>query len=165
MRDEGQQRNAVMKRISSPFTVVSKWVFPALWYGILVFFIVASLMDGSARSDPFLLIGPVFMGIISFFFMRRFAWDLADTVDDGGTHLVVRRHGVEERVPFENIMNVSYSAIANPRWITLRLVKPGVLGANISFSPKSKSSLNPFARNDVAESLIERAYRARTRSA
>ena len=148
-----------MERISSSFTFVSKWVFPVAWGGSLFFII------GVVVSDrPFFLLVPVLMLLIGFFIMKQFFWELADVVYDHGAYLLVRRNGIEARIMFSNIMNVSSSTFVKPPWVTIRLVEPCALGVNISFLPKSSFSLNPFAKNEVAESLIERAFSARTKN-
>jgi hypothetical protein len=94
---------------------------------------------------------------------RFFLWNLADAVYDHGTYLVARRRGVEARVGLENIMNVNSSALSNPKKVTLRLVQPSALGPEIAFIPKATVTFNPFAKIAVAESLMERAFAARTR--
>ena len=101
--------------------------------------------------------------LIPFFFliMRKLVWDLADEVWDGGDHLVVKIGDQSESVPLANIMNVSASTLVNPPRVTLRLVNPGRFGQEISFSPLRNSVLNPFARNAVADDLIERVHRAK----
>ncbi len=155
----------IMERISSRFTFVSKWVFPLAWIGFLLFFISDALADGAIEREPMFLLGPAFMLVVGFFVMKQFVWDLADSVEDHGSYLVVRRHGKEAQIQLSNVMNVSSTTFVNPPRVTLRLIKPSELGANVSFSPKSSFSLNPFAKNSVAEDLIERAFAARAKSA
>ena len=154
-----------MERISSRFTFVSKWVFPVAWFGFLLFFIGDTLADGTINEDPVFLLAPVFMVIVGFFIMKFLVWDLADAVYDHGTYLVVRRNGKEAQIQLSNGMNVSATSFVNPPRVTLRLVEPSQLGLSVSFSPKSSFSLNPFAKNAVTESLIERAFAARVRRA
>lgn len=79
--------------------------------------------------------------------------------------MLVKNGSDEERVPLSNIMNVSASTNMNPPRITLRLVRPGRFGADVSFSPSSKISFNPFAKNPVVEDLIVRVDQARLRRA
>ena len=55
------------------------------------------------------------------------------------------------------------AAAMNPQRITLRLVKPGRFGPEISFTPVTRFGFNRFAKNPVAEDLMVRAYEARTR--
>ena len=86
---------------------------------------------------------------------------MADEVWDGGDHLLVKIGDQSESVPLANIMNVSASTLVNPPRITLRLVSPGRFGQEISFSPLRNSMFNPFARNAVADDLIERVHRAK----
>jgi hypothetical protein len=105
------------------------------------------------------------MGVFGFFLFRRLVWDLADEVLDAGDHLLVKRRGTEERISIANIMNVSVSSYVNPIRVSLRLVKPGKLGPVIAFTPQAPFTLNPFAKNRVAEDLIVRVHRERTRGA
>jgi hypothetical protein len=154
-----------MERISSSFTFFSKWVFPLAWFGFLGFFMYQSLRNGAAQSDPMFLAIPLVMAVFGVVLMRKLAWDLADSVDDCGSYLLVRKGRIEQRVDLANVMNVSASTFQNPPRITLRLVTPGELGREVSFSPRSRTSLNPFAPNPVAEDLMERVHRARSRAA
>jgi hypothetical protein len=66
-------------------------------------------------------------------------------------------------LPFSNIMNVSMSTSLNPPRLSLRLVRPRQLGPEIVFSPVRPFSLNPFARNPIAEDLMVRVDRARSK--
>jgi len=154
-----------MNLISSRATVVSKWLFPIAWFGILGAAIIGALLDGTVEKEPMFVAAPIFMAVVGFFMIRFLAWDLADTVYDFGSYLLVKRNGIEVRIPVENIMNVSSTTFMNPPRVTLRLITPCTLGSHVSFSPKSSFSLNPFAKNAVAEDLIERAYSARAKRA
>jgi hypothetical protein len=60
-------------------------------------------------------------------------------------------------------MNVNASTYVNPPRITLRLVTPGRFGNEIAFSPIAGFRLNPFAKNKIAEDLIVRVDRARSK--
>jgi hypothetical protein len=62
-------------------------------------------------------------------------------------------------------MNVSASTNMNPPRITLRLVQPGKFGSELAFSPTMSFTLNPFAKSGVAEDLIVRVDKARSRRA
>jgi hypothetical protein len=152
------------EQISSRSTFITKWVFPIAWFGFLVLFVVESATHGMSGENALFILVPIFMSVMGFFFFKALVWDLADVVHDQGTHLLIRRRGVEDRIPFENIMNVSSTPFMNPPRVTLRLVKPSAFGTHVSFSPKSAAftlSLSP--RNRVAEKLMERAYAARAR--
>ena len=152
-------------KISSSFTFVNKWLFPIVWFGFLAFFIGEAVLDGTVSTEPLFIFGPLFMAVIGFLVMRLLVWDLADAVYDCGDHLLVRKGGEEVRIDLKNVMNVSSTTMVNPPRVTLRLVKPSSLGSAISFSPKTNFSVNPFAKNPVAESLMERAYSARSKNA
>ncbi len=102
------------------------------------------------------------MAVVGFVVMKKLVWDLADEVYDGGDFLLVKNRGEEDRVLLSNIMNVSVSTNMNPPRITLRLVAPGRFGDEVSFSPASSFTLNPFARNQIAEDLIVRVDKARS---
>jgi hypothetical protein len=95
--------------------------------------------------------------------MKKLVWDLADEVYDCGDFLLVRKRDEEDRVPLSNVMNVNASTYVNPPRITLRLVTPGRFGNEIAFSPIAGFRLNPFAKNKIAEDLIVRVDRARSK--
>jgi hypothetical protein len=152
-----------MHQISSGRTGFTKWVFPALWCGSLLLVVGLSVSDGTLERDPLLFLGPLVMLIFGLVVFRFYLWNLADAVFDHGTYLIARRRGVEARVAIDNIMNVNTSALSNPKRVTLRLVQPTALGSEIAFIPKTTFSFNPFGKVAVAESLMERAFAARTK--
>ena len=154
-----------MKKISSGSTVFYKRLFPLAWFGFLVVFVGLALSRrhyGGAQWWPFIVM-PICMAVFGFVLMRKLVWDLADEVQDGGDFLLIRKGGEEERVPLNNIMNVNASTNMNPQRVTLRLVKPGKFGSEVSFALPARFSFNPFARHPVAEDLIVRVDRARRR--
>jgi hypothetical protein len=158
-----------MKRISSTKTAFYKKVFPVIWFGFIGVVAVQMVLQGvRSMGDAVAVVGPILMGVIGYFIMRRFIWDLADEVYDDGDVLVVRNGGKEHRVPLTDIMNVSSTMALNPPRITLRLTGPssqGPLGDEVSFSPEKRFAWNPFAKNEVAEDLIVRVDRARLQRA
>lgn len=153
-----------MERISSGQTFFIKRIFPAFWFGFFALFLVAGATTGVWKKEPVFIIQPLFMAAIGYFLFRKLVWDLVDEVRDGGNYLLVRKGNVEERVALTNVMNVNSSQFTNPRRITLRLRASGKLGDEIVFIPKASFQLNPFARNAVAEALIQRVDRLRNPS-
>ena len=89
--------------------------------------------------------------------------DCVDDVFDCGDHLLVRKDGKEDTVPFANIINVNFSK--NPEdvsaRITLRLASPGKFGTEISFSPPPQIYFGFPPKNEIAEDLLVRADQAR----
>ena len=150
-----------MKKISSRSLFITKKVLPVLWFGILAFVLIAGILSKAYNGNPMVIVGPGIMIVFGYFMMKKLVWDLVDEVYDYGDYLLVRNGGQEERVALSNIMNVSATTLVNPPRITLRLVKPGRFGPEIAFSPVVPLTLNPFAKNAVAEELIVRAYAAR----
>ncbi|MEP6940549.1 MAG: hypothetical protein ABI846_12365 [Rudaea sp.] len=161
-----------MQRISSGQTFFMKRIFPCLWLGVIgIGLVVAIFAPISATRNPavhvpppyFFLIVPVIMLIFGVVLFRKLLWDLADSVDDARDYLLVRRGSVEQRVMLANVMNVSMSQFTNPPRLTLRLRKAGPLGDEIVFIPKSTGlRMNPFRRNEIAESLMRRVDAVRT---
>ena len=152
-----------MKKISSKSTFVSKKLFPLFWFGFLAIFMFEAVTDGTVQQDPLFLVGPSVMAVFGVVLMKKLVWDLVDVVYDCGDCLLVRNGDKEERIPLSNIMNVSASTYSNPPRISLRLVKAGKFGNEIAFSPAASFTLNPFARNKVAEDLIIRVDSARSK--
>lgn len=152
-------------RISSGSTAFYKKIFPLLWFGFLVVFVVIVFSRGYDSADRVtLIVAPICMALFGFAVFKKLLWDLADEVQDGGDFLLIRKGGDEERVPLSNIMNVSASTNMNPQRVTLRLVKPGKFGSQVSFALPSRFSFNPFATHPIAEDLIVRVDRARRRN-
>jgi hypothetical protein len=151
-----------MTRISSKMTRFYKYAFPVIWLGFLAFIVAAVVGAGAAAKAPIALIIPCLMALVGTVIYRRLVWDLVDSVLDGGDYLLVKNRGVEERIPLANIMNISASTITNPPRITVRLVSPGLLGSEIAFSPIKPFSINPFARNAIADDLILRVHNAKS---
>ncbi len=152
-----------MKKISSTSLFFMKKIFPILWFGILGTSVAAVLVRGAFKNDPLFLIVPCGMAIFGYFLMQKLVWDLADEVYDCGDALLIKNAGQQEMIPFSDIMHVNVVTMMNPPRITLRLVRPGKFGPEVSFSPATSFSLNPFAKNQVAEDLITRVDRARFR--
>ena len=153
-----------MTTISSQLTVIHKWVFPIFWFGMLAFVIGLGLADEEARRNPAFIVIPLVMAAIGFGVMKFLIWDLVDEVEDHGDYLVVRTRGEEERIPLSNIMNVSGTMMVNPPRVTLRLVKAGKFGSEVTFTPAMRFRFNPFAKPLIVEELrarVERAHRER----
>jgi hypothetical protein len=153
-------------RISSKRTIWYKRGFPIFWFGFLAVFGAAGFLSGGIEKDPAFIIFPCIMGVFGFFMMKKLVWNLVDEGYDDQDSLLIRNRGEEERIALSNIMNVSATMLMNPPRTTLRLIKPGKFGDEITFTPVAEFSLNPFAKNQVTEGLIERVYKARaTRAA
>jgi hypothetical protein len=158
-----------MTKISSGSMVLLKRVFPVLWFGFLAVFagglMTWAIMRGFEPGDLLFMVTPVFLALIGYTVMRHFIWDLVDEVYDHGEYLVIKNRGEQARIELSEIMNVSVSTHVNPPRITLRLVRPTKFGTEVSFAPVRPFTLNPFAKNEVAEGLIVRVDRARSKRA
>ncbi|HEY2410679.1 MAG TPA: hypothetical protein VGI40_00470 [Pirellulaceae bacterium] len=153
-----------MRQISSQMTFFYKRIFPTIWFGFLMIFVVSALIGMVAQRKlmlPFILV-PTAMATFGYFLMKQIVWCLADEVFDNGQYLLVRKGRLEERVALSNIMNLSFSPHMNPKRITLTLREPSNLGREIAFSPPMHFSLNPFAKSPLVDELIERIDAAKT---
>lgn len=151
--------------VISTSTFFFKKVFPVFWVGIITLVAGSGVVAGAMTKAPFFLVGPVVMLAVGYLIFRKFLWDLADEVKDGGDFLVVRRGDVEERVQLSDVMNVGITQFTNPPRLSLRLRKPGKFGDEIVFIPKMPAlRFNRFARNEIAEDLIRRVDLARRES-
>jgi hypothetical protein len=163
-----------MEIISSKQTFFLKRVFPILWLGLvglgvaMPFLVPPKPRNSAVQAPPpeiFMLVPVMMLGIGAVLY-RKLIWDLADEVQDFGDTLRVRRGSVEERVRLADVMNVSMSQFTNPKRITLRLRKPGAFGDEVVFIPRAPMfRLNPFARNAIAERLIQRIDQLRNNGA
>ena len=145
-----------LKQISK-LSFILKWVFPVFYLGMLALVAVAGLVSGLAH--PLAFIVPAFMAVVGLFIMRKFIWDLADEVFDGGDHLLFRNRGLEQQVYLNDIVNIEHMAMSSPPRVTVLCRTPGALGTQLVFTVPV--SVNPFARHKLVTELIERVDRAR----
>jgi hypothetical protein len=156
-----------MRRLSSRMTFFNKRVFPVIWFGFLAFLMaspfIAPLTGGRIQGSPAaFLVGPAFMMVVGYFFMKKLVFDLVDEVLDGGDVLVIRNRGLEERVALSDIMNVSYSPFVNPPRVTLSLRRPSIFGDRVSFgAPVSFVPFSTSAYAPIIDELVRRIDAAR----
>jgi hypothetical protein len=150
-----------VKKLSSKSTFFYKRIFPAIWFGFLVFFIVTGLFaDGKdITADVMIFIVPAFMAVIGYLLMKNLVFDLMDEVYDEGSSLLFKNKGKTVRVNLADIKNVSYAVVVSPPRVTLSLRCKTEFGDEISFSPPA--SLIPFKKNKDIVELIDRIDRAR----
>jgi hypothetical protein len=159
-----------MQRLSSPYTFFYKRVFPVLWFGFLVLFVVIALGSGRSRqnADPLpFLITPGVMAVFGFVLMRKLVFDLVDGVWLEGDNLLIKRRGESSRVPLRDVINVNASTMTNPRRITLMLrTESARWGKEITFMPNSPRGIfSGFKMDPVAADLIRRIDALRQRPA
>jgi len=157
--------------ISSKMTFFYKRIFPALWFGLLAFFVLISVptsfaisaKSGTAPIFPFLLV-PTFLAVFGYFLFRSLIFDLADEVRDEGAVLTVRKDDIAECIDLEDIINVNSTILMNPPRITLTLRRSGALGDSVSFMPPARFAIaSAFRIHPVAEDLIRRIDAKRQR--
>jgi hypothetical protein len=152
-----------MKKLSSKSTFFFKRIFPAIWFGFIVFFILTALYAddryGNGSADIMLFVVPVFMAVVGYFVMKNLVFDLIDEVYDEGSSLLFKNKGKSVRANLTDIKNVSYSVMVNPPRVTISLRLKTEFGDELSFSPPA--SLIPFKKNQDIMDLIDRIDRAR----
>ena len=152
-----------MKRLSSRATPLLKWALPLGW--MVVTATVGALAWLDPHRDLFALAVVCFLPVFLAILYRFQIWPLADVVEDAGDALLVRRRGVELRVPLADIVNISVPNYSRTRKVTLRLRRAGQLGDEIVFLPVTRLRWNPFARDPLVEDLISRVDAARSGAA
>jgi hypothetical protein len=150
-----------MTRISSQQTYFSKRILPWMLLVVVAIPIVIGSTLGRGHPPLQMFLFPLIMLPVFYVIFRKVVWDLVDEVYDGGDYLLVKNGDEEDRIPFSNIMNVSSTLLVNPPRVTLRLVTPGRFGKEVTFMPVRPFTFNAFARNAIADDLIERVDKAR----
>lgn len=140
-----------------------KKIFPAIWFGFLALFLILVIATGAAKISFMLWIMPLAMAVFGFFLMKYLVWDLMDEVIDYGDYLVVTYGEQQDVVNLTNIMNINVSTQQRPPRITLRLRIAGKFGDEVSFLPMTEFSINPFKRSKLADELIIRVDKARSK--
>ena len=152
-----------MTKISSKWTRYNKRLFPLFSLCFLTLFLAVGLFVAPpGEAQVMFVVLPLAMMAFMYLLFKKLVWDLADEVFDCGDALLVRDGEKEERITLANVINVNVSSFTNPPRITLRLDKPSRLfGNEVAFSPKIPFNITLFAKNEIAESLIARADKAR----
>jgi hypothetical protein len=151
----------MMQRISSSMTFFYKRIFPVIWFGFLLVFIVVSVSRTSADQVlPFVIVPLAMMGF-GFWIMKKLVFNLVDEVLDAGDALVVRNGGQQERIALADIKNVNYSPYMSPPQVTLAVRRRTVFGDTVTFC--APVSVVGFWSSPVIEELINRVDEARLR--
>jgi hypothetical protein len=155
-----------MRRISSQWTFFYKFVFPIIWFGFLIVFVIVAVLvptrSGQGLPIPALIV-PIIMVGVGYAMMKKLIFNLADEVWDDGNGLVVKKGGQEERIALGDIKNVNYSTMSSPPRVVLSLRRPSVFGDQVAFCAPIR--FVPFATSPIIDDLIERIDVARRKQA
>jgi hypothetical protein len=150
-----------MRCISSRATWWYKRIFPIVWFGFLVVFVIVNVfvIPGAALSwVPAVLVAAI-MAVVGYSAMKRFILDLVDGAWDDGDALIVKNGSDSDRIALSDISNVGYSPLMNPPRVTLSLHKPSRFGDKVSFCAPIRAFA--FTPHPVVEDLIQRVDAAR----
>jgi hypothetical protein len=151
-----------MRRISSQWTFFYKFVFPIIWFGFIIVFLIVAIFvptrSGQGPSIPALIV-PVIMLVFGYTLMKKLIFDLADEVWDDGDALVVKKSGQEQPIALSDIKNVNYSTMSSPPRVVLSLRRPSVFGDQVAFCAPIR--FVPFATSPIIDDLINRIDVAR----
>jgi len=149
-----------MRRISSRSTFFQKRVFPVFWFGFVAIFVLIGLFGEHAAGAAFpIFVVPALMALIGYLIMKHLIFTLADEVLDAGDALIVRFGSEQERIPLNEVINISYAYLQNPSRVTLTLRTPSRFGKEVSFMPPQR--FLAFAKSPIVAELIERVDAAR----
>lgn len=148
-----------MQRLSG-LTMFYKRILPAIFVGAVVFFIIAGVLEGRARTLDF-FITPLVVLAIGCAVLFFISFGLADEVTDHGAYLLVRMGSAQERIALANIKDIKASWNSNPPVMTLHLVEPCRFGASISFLSLSGLPFAGMSQAKVIDMLLQRADAAR----
>jgi hypothetical protein len=141
---------------------LAKWVLPsALFICVAAWQVISNPPRSAMDLWTHAIIPLCILGGIFIFFLRRDLWGLADTVFDGGDHLVVTLNRKTCEIPVADIEKVDVSHRLNTATVILTLVKPCLFGSRVSFL--ARASHGGVGSNAVATELAERVARMRGR--
>ena len=144
------------KRISSRWTSWLKWGALLSVVSVPAFYWVVA--RGDFPDDRVLLAFFAFVVLLSVGQLVS-SWHLADSVDDLGDRLLVRRRGVELSIALNDIERVSKQWFKNPDHIVLQLRRPTVFGSRIVFVAAA-SPWHGLGENKILVDLRRRIGRA-----
>lgn len=149
----------LMRRLSSPYTLLYKRVLPFVWL-LLPLLSAWFLWNAPVHAQqprwpallPMLVIPAI--GLVLF---KRLIFDLVDEVWLDGEQLLVKNRGLQGRIALAEVVNVNATSMTNPRRVTLMLRSDSRFGRNVSFIPASpRGFASAFKPDPIAAELIER---------
>ena len=137
-----------------------KRIFPALWFGALLFMTGGIFFDSEVTDRGWALAFAATIGLLGFGIIVALTAGMVDEVLDGGDYLRIRRGQVTRDVPLQLIEKVSESFFnKNPPQIELVLKRSRPFGGVITFIPIDASWL-PFVESRLTRELRERVAHA-----
>ena len=141
-------------------TFIGKRVFPSIWFGGVVLYIViiiySALRDGSASALLFVM--PVLlMATCVYWILNKWVFGIADVVLDAGDALVIRKSSKEERISLSDICSVKYM-LGSPARVTLLLGRQTVFGDTIVFWAPQPMLHFRFRKLPVIDRLMDRVH-------
>ncbi|MFC1661880.1 hypothetical protein ACFL3S_10600 [Gemmatimonadota bacterium] len=149
------------KRISSGSTAFWKWVFTPAWIVLVGGFTAAGwlgLLDRPPSGGPLLLLSLIWAGLGAFFLW--WACKL-EHVWLEGDELVVRRCGLERRVPLTQVREISETHWSRVKTVTIDLRPGSRVGEKILFIPPVNTF--PFLDHPLVKDLQRRKRLVGTR--
>lgn len=126
-----------MRRVSSSLSCFYKRVGPWIWFGLLAIATGASVFAAVRGSlDPRLCAVPPALALVTYLYMRRFWFALADEIYDTENALVIRNKGREMTVPICRLLSAKYSCIADPPRIAVVFRLSALAEAKVEFVPE-----------------------------
>ena len=150
-----------MRYLSSSSASVLKIVFPVVGIVGCAYFAVVALFE----AEYMIASAAVGCALLVWVFDRLLVSNLAEQVIDLGSHLVVKRGLLKDRVSLAEIIEVNESIGISPPAITLRLARASKFGRLVSFTPVASSRFNPIAPHSLVVELRERSAAARAKNA
>lgn len=143
-------------KISSRFTYFYKRIFPMLWFGFLLLFLITSVLNNAPLP---LFIIPCVMVVFGYSLFKKLCFDLMDEVYDCGDSLLIKNNHQQDNVDLKDISNVNYLFSTNPTKVTLSVRADTKFGNQISFAAPTK--FMPFTMHPLIKDLIDRVDKTR----
>lgn len=100
-----------MTRLNSRATLFHKKLFPTIWFGFLLFFlIVAPMSTDEPVKRIIFLVAPIAMAVFGYVLMKKLIFGLADTVFREDDRIICRKGDCEARFNLNEIQ----SALLHP---------------------------------------------------
>ena len=139
------------ERLSSLMTPFQKFVFPAIWPVLMVFFwYQVSRTGGLDLGSPLLLFG--IFGVAGTAFIFWYAARLCK-VEREGPDLILSNYHQEIRVPLAEVAEVKCARWSKAKEITLLFRRQTELGSRVTFVPKTEWFLMGWGEHPLAEEL------------
>ncbi len=141
-------------RLNSRTSYISKYLFPTVWFGfLLAFMVMAPQSTDEVGKQWVFTLAPIPMAVFGYYFMKQLIFGLVDEVYRDGHSIHCYSGSKQASFTLNDIQSAIYYTQTQPHKCVLRLRRETPWGREVEFVPKIGWRF--FSYNADVETLID----------